>query len=169
MAGLELRCASAADAAPLARLIRLAFASQSVPTDPPPSALLETAEAVAAHFCASGTSGGGAVAGDFCACVLWEMRAGGLYVRRLAVHPHWRRRGLARRLMGAAEQAALEGSHPRLWLSTRLVLLDNRRLFAAFGFVEVALQTHAGYTAPTSVDMQKILVRRAAPASHGVV
>jgi hypothetical protein len=43
-------------------------------------------------------------------------------------------------------------------LSTRLVLADNRRLFATCGFVELRPETHEGYAAPTSVVMEKRLV-----------
>jgi hypothetical protein len=40
--GLALRLATAADAAVIADLVRLAFSTQSAPTNPPPSALKET-------------------------------------------------------------------------------------------------------------------------------
>ena len=43
---------------------------------------------------------------------------------------------------------------PRLYLSTRLVLLDNRRLFAACGFVETTRDAHPGYAEPTFVNME---------------
>ncbi len=42
-------------------------------------------------------------------------------------------------------------------LSTRLVLLDNRRLFVACGFVETTRDTHPGYAEPTFVNMEKRL------------
>jgi hypothetical protein len=47
---------------------------------------------------------------------------------------------------------------PRIRLSTRLALLDNRRLFAACGFVETTRETHPGFAAPTFVNMEKRLV-----------
>jgi hypothetical protein len=47
---------------------------------------------------------------------------------------------------------------PRIHLSTRLVLLDNRRLFAACGFVETTCHAHPGYAEPTFVNMEKRLV-----------
>jgi hypothetical protein len=46
---------------------------------------------------------------------------------------------------------------PRLHLGTRLVLADNRRLFASCGFVEIARHAHPGYAAPTWVEMEKRL------------
>ncbi|MBN8891819.1 MAG: GNAT family N-acetyltransferase, partial [Rhodospirillales bacterium] len=104
--------------------------------------------------------GGGAVAmaaGAAVGAVLWQPRDGGLYMGRLAVAPGWRGRGVARALVAAAEAAARAQGQPRLHLSTRLVLADNRRLFAACGFREAALHAHPGYAAPTYVDMEKSL------------
>jgi hypothetical protein len=42
-------------------------------------------------------------------------------------------------------------------LGTRLALEGNRRLFARFGFQEVARHAHPGYAAPTWVEMEKRL------------
>jgi hypothetical protein len=39
----------------------------------------------------------------------------------------------------------------------RLVLEDNRRLFAACGFVETGTTCHPGFSAPTSATMEKRL------------
>lgn len=144
------------DAAAVAGLIRAAFAAQSVATDPPPSALRETAQSVGASLAA----GGGAVvqAGEaLVGSVLWQEKAGGLYLGRLSVAPGWRGRGVARALVAAAEAAGRALALPRLHLSTRLVLADNRRLFAACGFHETTRHAHPGYAAPTFVDMEKPL------------
>ena len=140
-----------ADAPATAALIRAAFAALSAPVDPPPSALRETAEIAA---------GGGACAirGDaLIGAVLWVEKEGGLYVARLSVHPDWRGRGVARALVAAAEVEARRRALPRMLLSTRLALTDNRRLFAACGFRETGQHAHPGYAAPTFVDMEKTL------------
>ena len=145
-----------ADCHAVAALIRTAFAAQQVLTDPPPSALRESATTIAAHLAA----GGGAVAcaaGKIVGSVMWEPKDGGLYLQRLAVEPAWRGRGIARTLLAATEAAARRAGQRRLHLETRLVLTANRRLFAASGFVEVALHAHPGYAAPTSVEMEKRL------------
>lgn len=146
-----------AHAGAVAALVRAAFAAQSVPTDPPASALRLTAADVVAHLAAGG---GGAVeeeTGTLAASVMWSEIEGGLYISRLAVGTAFRRRGLARALLESAERAARAARLPRLHLGTRLVLLDNRRLFAGAGFVEVALHAHPGYAEPTWVEMEKRL------------
>src|SRR5271165_1690592 len=141
------------DAPAAAALIRDAFAVQSVPTDPPSAAMRETAATIAAAI----TEGGAGAVEDasLIAAVLWTEKEGGLYLGRLAVRPDRRGRGLARRLMAAAEAEARRRRLPRVHLSTRLVLLDNRQLFAACGYREIELRCHDGYTAPTSVVMEK--------------
>lgn len=129
---------------------------QVVVVDPPASALRETAESIAALL----EAGGGAVIeaeGTPAAAILWQVKAGGLYLCRLAVDPGHRRRGHARRLVAAAEDEARRRRLPRLHLGTRLVLHDNRRLFVACGFAEVRRHAHEGYAEPTWVEMEKRL------------
>ena len=161
-AGYSVRAMAPRDAAAVAALIRAAFVAQSVVTDPAPSALRTTEADVAAHLRAGGgavADPGGAAAGCVAGCVLWAEQDGGLYLARLAVAPAWRGRGIARALVGAAEAAARRIGLPHMHLSTRLVLLDNRRLFAACGFVEATRHAHPGYAEPTFVTMEKRLAR----------
>ncbi|HLJ06375.1 MAG TPA: GNAT family N-acetyltransferase, partial [Acetobacteraceae bacterium] len=122
-----------------------------------PSALRVTEADVAAHL----ASGGGAVADADSVIVgsaLWIEQDGGIYLSRLAVHPAWRGRGIAKALVAAGEAEAREKKQPRIYLSTRIPLLDNRRLFAACGFVETTREAHPGYAEPTSVHMEKRLL-----------
>jgi len=145
-----------ADSDEIALLIRTAFAAQSVPTDPPASALRVSGEDVRSHL----SKGGGAVVridSILAGCALWAPRDGGLYVSRVSVAPAYRRRGVATALLAAAETAARRGRFPRLLLETRLVLRDNRSLFAGLGFREVSLHAHPGYAHPTFVLMEKPL------------
>jgi len=156
-AAFSLRMMERRDARTVAALIRSAFASQFVVTDPPPSALRVTEEEIAAHL----RVGGGAVAeagGGMVGSALWNEQDDGLYLGRLSVEPAWRGRGIAKALVASAEAAARRMALPRVHLSTRLVLRDNRRLFAACGFVETTCHAHPGYAEPTFVNMEKRLV-----------
>jgi predicted N-acetyltransferase YhbS len=152
----SLRPIDAQDVAAIATLIRTAFAAQSVVTDPPPSALHVTEADITTHLC-QGTGVVAEAGGDLVGSALWNEHKDGLYLGRLAVAPAWRRRGIARALILAAEMATRKAGLPRLYLSTRLVLLDNRRLFAACGFVETAREAHPGYAEPTFVNLEKRL------------
>jgi GNAT superfamily N-acetyltransferase len=154
---IKLHVMADGDAAAVAALVREAFAAQSVATDPPASALRLQAADVLAHL-RSGGGGQVAWAGErIVGSALWSEEDGGLYVARVAVDPGWRRRGVARRLLAAAEDAAHALGLPRLHLGTRLVLTDNRALFAACGFMEVSRHAHPGYAEPTWVAMEKRL------------
>jgi ribosomal protein S18 acetylase RimI-like enzyme len=140
----------------MADLIRLAFSLQSVPTRPPSSALRETLATVAAEL----ARGGGAVVetgGTLVGAVLWREEEQSLYVGRLSVHPAHRRRGIARVLMDEAEREARRRGLTRMHLGVRLELDDNRRLFESCGFVEVSRQSHAGFSEPTSMTMERRL------------
>jgi ribosomal protein S18 acetylase RimI-like enzyme len=152
-----IRPLTQADAEPVAALIRTAFATPTAPVAPPPSALRETAGNIASILAQGG--GGAAVErdGHIVGACIWQEKAGGLYFGRLSVAATARGQGIARALLAAAEAEARARGLPKLLLSTRLALADNRRLFARHGFVEVATHAHPGYAEPTFVDMEKSL------------
>ncbi len=148
------------DCAAAVSLIRRAFAG--LPVDPPPSAGRVTAADVAEHL----AGGGGGVVldeaqGELRGCLLWAGSAGELQISRLAVDPAYRRRGLARAMLSAAEGEALRRSLAVLRLSARLGLPGNRLLFERCGFVETGRTAHPGFTEPTSVTFEKIVMNPA--------
>jgi GNAT superfamily N-acetyltransferase len=151
------RPASAADASLLSELIMAAFSAYPITLNPPSSALKETPDAIRARFPDQG--GGIAEIGNVpVGCVLFEPEPNGtLYLGRLAVHPAWRGRGIARALIAFVEDEARRRGLDRLRLSVRIVLTDNHRLFAACGFVEVGREAHPGFSEPTSINMEKRL------------
>lgn len=164
--GLTIRALTAEDAEEVAALVTRAFAAQPVKVDPAPSALRVTRGDVVSVL---GSGGGAAadVAGVLLGAVLWEEKDGGLYVSRLSVAPEWRGRGIAARLLVAAEDATRALGLPRMHLGTRLTLERNRRLFVRCGFREVAFHAHPGYAAPTWVEMEKWLSAPAEGAPQG--
>jgi len=151
-----LRIATPADAAVIADLIRRAFAAQPRPTDPPSSALKETAATITAHL----GRGGGAVLerdGRVAGAVLWEVEDGALYISRVSVDPDYRRQGIARALVDEAEREAQRRGLLRMTLGVRLELEENRQLFRSCGFEDVEFRRHEGYSEPTWVLMERRL------------
>ena len=147
------------DAAAVAALIRAAFAAQSVVTDPLPSALRVTeADVDGASAGRRRRRGRGRRAG-------WSVRRCGRAGRRAVSGAAGGGAGVARPRHrqgaggGGRGGGARDGPAAAASLSTRLVLLDNRRLFAACGFVETTREAHPGYAEPTFVNMEKRLAR----------
>jgi predicted N-acetyltransferase YhbS len=144
------------DAAAVAALIRAAFAEQGRTTNPPSSALKETAEIVAAKLAAGGGAGV-ELDGEWIGAVLWAPQDGALYLGRLAVAPSHRGRGIAGRLLQAVEDEARRRGDARLRLNARFELPFNQQYFARRGFVETGRRPHPGFTEPTIVLMEKDL------------
>ncbi len=146
----------ASDAEAAAALIRRAFADQGAVTDPPSSALNETAEIVA-HKLAEGGGFAAETDGRLIALVLFQPDGDALYLGRLAVAPSGRGQGFAQRLLALAEAEAMRQGLTRTRLRVRLDLDDNRRLFERSGYREVARRAHPGYDEPTFAVMEKPL------------
>jgi len=154
--GVTIRAVQAGDAAAVADLVRLAFSAQPRPTNPPSSALKETAATIIEHL----TRGGGAVlesGGVIAGLVLWNEEEGAFYISRLSVHPERRGQGMARALMEEAEREARRQGFPRMTLGVRLELEENRRFFRSCGFVDASLRSHEGFSEPTWVMMERWL------------
>jgi ribosomal protein S18 acetylase RimI-like enzyme len=154
--GFTIRAAQAGDAAAVADLVRRAFSAQPRPTNPPSSALKETAATITEHLARGGGSvleSGGVIAG----VVLWNEDEGAFYISRLSVHPERRGQGIARALMEEAEREARRQGFSRMTLGVRLELEENRRFFRSCGFVDALLRSHEGFSEPTWVLMERRL------------
>jgi GNAT superfamily N-acetyltransferase len=88
-------------------------------------------------------------------CAFASVREDCVYVGKLAVDESARRRGVARKIMGAAEAIALHHGKAYLEFETRIELLENHATFAALGFIKVAENAHPGFSRPTSITMRK--------------
>lgn len=123
-------------------LTRRAFAGQEA-LIPPSGALAETAEAVAADFAASG----GVLIRDDDGRLLATCRVrrlGPVWVlRRCAVDPSYRRRGLGRRLVAAAHAWAAEEGAVRTHVGVRDALPDSRAFWDRVGYRP--LTGHGGF------------------------
>lgn len=89
------------------------------------------------------------------ACVSAVTKGKSLYLDRLAVHPDFRRRGLAQALVAAVEMEAKRRHLRSVSLGVRLALENNIAFFSRLGFVEIGRSTHLGFDGPTSMDMEK--------------
>ena len=153
---LAVRPLTITDGEAAATVIRTAFAVQRRVTDPPSSALRETAEAVAGKIAAGG--GFAAVSdGRLVAVALWQPDGDALMVGRVCALPEARGQGLVRRLLSACESFALALGVERLRLRVRLELPENEALFRRLGFARVGVETHAGFDRPTVAVMEKSL------------
>jgi len=88
-------------------------------------------------------------------CAFASLRQDCVYVGKLAVDATVRRRGVARRIMEAAETLARVHGRPCVELETRIELIENHETFAALGFSKVAETAHPGFDRPTSITMRK--------------
>lgn len=139
------------------RLIHRAFAQYRDNLTPPSAALAETPESIAVLM-ARGCVLLAQVDDLAVGCVAVEDKGDFVYVGRLAVEPAARGRRLGMALMDAAESEARMKGARRLRLDCRLSLAQNRAFFRALGFVEGAERCHPGFTSPTYVEMEKILI-----------
>jgi GNAT superfamily N-acetyltransferase len=154
--GFFLRALAVADAEDAAEVVRTAFAAQNRGTDPPSSALRETAEAIAAKIATGG--GFGVFEGaSLIAAALWSLDDDALHVARVSVAPSAPGRGFARSLVTACETEARRRGLRRMTLKTRLELPENERIFERCGFARREVEAHPGFATPTIAVMQKIL------------
>ena len=150
------RCEDASCAAKITRLTHNAFADLAI--DPPSSVLKET-QADFARRLTTQTALIAETDGEIIASVFCEPKDGAVYFGRLAVRPDWRRRGVASAMMEAVIAEARRRGAPAVTLNARITLPGNLALFRKHGFAVTAQHTHAGYPAPTYVEMELRLTK----------
>jgi GNAT superfamily N-acetyltransferase len=165
----HLRQARVREAEELLAIVREAFADHRGVIDPPSSAERKTAQVMRAEmrtgvtFVVEFDAPLQAAATDqhasreLVACVLAHTDGDALHWQRLSVRHQHRGRGLASRLMDAVEQHALALGHNKTTLEVRVALQHQRAIYAARGYVEYGHGTHAGFSEPTYLLMEKNL------------
>jgi N-acetylglutamate synthase-like GNAT family acetyltransferase len=152
-----IRAARTEEAEAIVALIQRAFGEYRGKLRPESGALLETAETIRAAM-KTGTILLAERAGRVLGCVSVRRKDNCAYAGRLAVEPMERGIGVGRALLAAAEALARQMGSDRLRVDVRLKLRDNRAFFRALGFVEGAERCHPGFTMPTYVELEKILI-----------
>lgn len=144
------------DLAEIVALVHRAFGEYRRKLQPESGALSESVDSLAERLTKNRlflALKGGKLAGAVFAAV----KGDAVYLDRLSVDPHARGLGIARRLIDAVEEHARESGAARVTLGVRLALTQNISFFERLGFVETGRKAHAGFDAPTSMDMEKRL------------
>lgn len=153
---ISFRKAADADIPRLVEVIRASFAEYEGRLDPPSSAERKTVEIVQQELV-----GGGAFVAEadrvIVGCVLYHPHPDYVYLDRLSVLPDFRRRGIAGTLIQAVETRTRTLGLSRVRLSVRLALTENRSYYERLGYMLLRYGTHAGYTSPTFVTLEKEL------------
>jgi GNAT superfamily N-acetyltransferase len=137
------------------RLTQAAF-RRHARLDPPSGAARESVEHVRADLAA----GGGAILtleGEPVGCLRFAPTGDDLHVRRVAIDPRFRRRGLGRALMAWAEQEAARRGCDGITVGVRIALPGNLAFFRGLGYDVVGEGRHDGYEQTTWFDLRKRL------------
>ena len=90
-------------------------------------------------------------------CVFAKDTGSSVYLGKLAVLPDMQGNGVGRLLVERVEDFARCCGRSVLELETRIELVENHRIFEAYGFRKVSERAHDGYDHPTSISMEKRL------------
>ena len=154
---IVIRLARAEESVAVAALIHRAFAPYRGTLEPEPSALSETAGSIQSAM-ATGTVLVAVREGLIAGCVSVRRRGDSMYAGRLSVDATARGVGIGAALMADVERLARQSGAARVRVDVRLALTGNRAFFRRLGFAEGRRRCHPGFTSPTYVELEKILV-----------
>jgi ribosomal protein S18 acetylase RimI-like enzyme len=89
--------------------------------------------------------------------IVWSYRHPVFYVQHVAVHPAYRRRGLASRMMVWLEAEAQREGYTQLALRIRSALKGNQALYESLGYVVTDTVPHPRGGLETLTGMEKHL------------
>jgi predicted N-acetyltransferase YhbS len=94
--------------------------------------------------------------GDFVGSLFCEVKGDGLYLTRMATAPAWRKAGIGRALLKAADDEARLLGLKRLTIRVRVTLPGNLAYFSRAGFIETGAGQDPGRT--PYITMERMLV-----------
>lgn len=136
-----IRAATAEDTAAIAALIDAAYVHYIPVIGTKPRPMVDDHATRIAH-------GGTFVleeAGQIQAVISLQSEDDTLHIFNIAVHPDSQGRGLARKLIGFAEETARKRGAARLTLYTNAAMTRNRAMYAHLGFIEDGYEHSNGY------------------------
>jgi predicted N-acetyltransferase YhbS len=151
---MVLREATQDDIPTLVALIHSAFEEYRGRLEPPSGAHRETAESIE-HYLQQGHAVLALLNDEVVGCVCYHQESEHVYFGRLSVLPSCRQHGLGRALVTYVEQQAHALGAPRIRLGVRRALPHLQAYYERLGYHVVGYETHTGYTAPTTVVMEK--------------
>ena len=154
---IVLREATTADIPTLVTLVRTAFEEYRGQLDPPSGAHNETPETFRQAL-QTGYAALALVNDEAVGCVFYHQEDEHMYLGRLSVLRPFRRYGVGQALTEYVEQRTRDLGLLRVQLGVRTALPHLQAYYARLGYHIVRYEAHAGYTAPTSVVMEKHLV-----------
>lgn len=153
---MTLRGAAPGDAATIVNVMQHAFQEYAGVLNPPSGVHKETTESVRDKI-KTGQWVLAERAGEPVGCVWYELRGDHVYLGRLSVPPEFRGSGIAGTLIEYVEAQARAHNIFCVELSVRIVLEKMRDMYERRGYQARRCETHAGFTEPTYVVMQKML------------
>ena len=154
---VSIRLSTMADASVLAATIVAAFEEYRGQLDPPSAALDETPNSIRQELSSDYRGALAEIGGQVVGCVLFRPEGADLYFGRLSVLPGYRGRGIAAALVRAVEAEAVRRGCPGVVLGVRNALPENQEVFRRLGYAAIARHAHAGYRAPTWIEMRKVV------------
>ena len=142
---------SSAELPAVLALIQTSFAYMEDRIDPPSSMHRLTMEGI--NFQAQ-TGEARAMGAPPVACIFLTYQPDAIYIGKLSVAPPHRGKGLARRLVDLAKDRARVAKIPKLWLESRVELIEIHQAFSRMGFVKTGTSAHKGFDRPTSFVME---------------
>lgn len=157
MLEIMFRDADERDIPTIVAITQAAFREYEGVLDPPSSVRDETPAKVRAKL-QEGVTVMALLNGQAVGVVYFSPHNAYTYMGRLAVLPAWRGQGVGAALVAHVEARARSLGSGRVRLGVRIALPHLRVMYERLGYRVVEERSHAGYSAPTYVMMEKDLL-----------